>query len=391
MPVVRQFIRHASVQGLREYFFNKRMAIKGVDWAQDQTTVANHVIQLLDHLPPEDQALLRIDAERIGQMADEVGQAALLSAMNDSPPFKALTSAWERSRWVYLHEPDHFRHAEDIRYADQYRYGRNWTGYQVAAALPLHSDPISLEAFKTKVRALFGLGDKVKVERFDRTLPDPDGNDIHVVQIMVYQEGMPDAYLAFEGEETIVSRIRCPISEHAIIYSSDTGAVEVVAAKRARRDLIAKAFTEDLLKQPIEADKVPLRQYCLDPLAEEKTLDWDLEDQIESVQLVMLKLQDSNRQGRVTVEVPAKSDKTFHAFCLEHFGEVNPVKSTTFVPIQATISIRFQPEPGSNRSKVLPVKISLPNGCDLRSRTERERLIGEKYLKRWGLVKDINV
>jgi hypothetical protein len=60
------------------------------------------------------------------------------------------------------------------------------------------------------------------------------------------------------------------------------------------------------------------------------------------------------------------------------------------VPIQATISIRFQPEEGSNRKKVLPVKISLPNGCDLRSRTERERLIGEKYLKRWGLVREIN-
>jgi hypothetical protein len=37
----------------------------------------------------------------------------------------------------------------------------------------------------------------------------------------------------------------------------------------------------------------------------------------------------------------------------------------------------------------LPVKITMPNRCDLKSRTERERLIGEKYLARWGLLKEI--
>lgn len=389
MPIVRNFIRHSSAQGLQEYFTNKNISVSGVDWSQDQATVASNVIQLLNHLPAEDHARLRIDAERIQQMSDEIGQAALLSAVTNTAQLSQMESALERSRWVYLHEPDRFRHAEDIRYADQYRHGRNWSGYQVEAALPLHSDPVSMDTFKAKIKALFGLGEKVKIELFDRTLPDEDGNDIDVVQVMVYQEGLPDSYLEFEGEENIVSRIRRPVSEHAITYSSDTGTVEVVAAKRERRDVIAKAFTEDLLKQPVEADKVPLRQYCLDPLVEETPLDWDLDDRIESVQLIMLKLQDTNKQGRVIVEVPAKSDMEFHEYCREHFSEFNPVTSKAFVPIQATISIRFQLEQGSNRSKVLPVKISLPNGCDLRSRTERERLIGEKYLKRWGLVKDV--
>jgi hypothetical protein len=63
--------------------------------------------------------------------------------------------------------------------------------------------------------------------------------------------------------------------------------------------------------------------------------------------------------------------------------------SGNFTPTQAQLSIRFYPENGSNRRKVLPVKITMPNGCDLRSRTERERLIGEKYLKRWGLLEEI--
>jgi hypothetical protein len=65
-----------------------------------------------------------------------------------------MESALERSRWVYLHEPDRFRHAEDIRYADQYRHGRNWSGYQLPPSLPLHTDPVSLNTFKEKMKSL---------------------------------------------------------------------------------------------------------------------------------------------------------------------------------------------------------------------------------------------
>jgi hypothetical protein len=32
------------------------------------------------------------------------------------------------------------------------------------------------------------------------------------------------------------------------------------------------------------------------------------------------------------------------------------------------------------------VTITMPNGCDLKGKTDRERLIGDKYLRRWGLL-----
>ncbi len=335
MPIVRNFIRHSSPQGLEEYFTTKNIAVLGVDWSFDQATVAGNVIQLIDHLPPEDQARLRVDAERINHMADEVGQAALLSVVTNPTQLSLMPSALERSRWVYLHQPDKFRHAEDIRYADQYRHGRNWSGYQLPPSLPLHTDPVSLDTFKEKMKSLFGLGDKVKIELFDRTLPDDDGNDVDVVQVMIYQEGLPDAYLEFEGDESIVSRIRRPVLEHAIAYSPETGAVEIVAVRTERRELIAKAFTEDLLKQTFEADKVPLRQYSLYPLLDGQALDWDTDDCIDSVQLVMMKLKDLAGDGRIQIEAPAENDTDFHDYCREHFSDFNPLISNAFVPIQA--------------------------------------------------------
>lgn len=388
MPIVRNFIRHASPARLREYFAHKKIAVSGVDWSQDQAQVAKNVIQLVDHLSEADQARLRIDAERVCHMADEVGQAALLSVVKDQATYTSLQNGIERSHWAYVNEPQSFRHAEDIRYADQYRHGQNWSGYKVDEGIALATDPVSLATFKDKIKSLFGLGDKVKLELFERTMPDDEGNDIDVVQLMVYQEGLPDSYLEFEGED-IVSRIRRPVSEHAITYAPDTGVIEVVAARRERRDTIAKAFTEDLLNQQVEADSIPLRRYDLTPLLQDQPLDWDVEDGIESVQLVMMKLKDLAGDGRVQLEVPAKRAIGFHDYAQEYFGEHNPLTSGNFTPTQAQISIRFHPENGSNRHKVLPVKITMPNGCDLRSRTDRERLIGEKYLKRWALLEEV--
>jgi hypothetical protein len=37
----------------------------------------------------------------------------------------------------------------------------------------------------------------------------------------------------------------------------------------------------------------------------------------------------------------------------------------------------------------LTFKISVPHGSTLRSMTERERLIGERYLAKWGILKAV--
>jgi hypothetical protein len=65
------------------------------------------------------------------------------------------------------------------------------------------------------------------------------------------------------------------------------------------------------------------------------------------------------------------------------------LKAAGYVVTQARLSIRFLPGPDSPRGKTLPVTITVPNGCDLKGRTERERLVGGKYLKHWGLMEEI--
>jgi hypothetical protein len=72
----------------------------------------------------------------------------------------------------------------------------------------------------------------------------------------------------------------------------------------------------------------------------------------------------------------------------ERFGANNPLLGG-WVVTQAKLTIRFHPEKGSGRGKTLPLTITMPHGCDLKDRTERERMIGDKYLRRWGIVQDV--
>ena len=56
---------------------------------------------------------------------------------------------------------------------------------------------------------------------------------------------------------------------------------------------------------------------------------------------------------------------------------------------QVKFTIKFHPVAKESCGKKLPVTITMPHSCDLKDRTERERLIGEKYMTRWGLLRDV--
>ena len=53
-------------------------------------------------------------------------------------------------------------------------------------------------------------------------------------------------------------------------------------------------------------------------------------------------------------------------------------------------TIKFHPSPAGGRGKSLALTVTMPHGCNLKDMTPQERLIGEKYLRLWGILKDDN-
>jgi hypothetical protein len=54
---------------------------------------------------------------------------------------------------------------------------------------------------------------------------------------------------------------------------------------------------------------------------------------------------------------------------------------------QATLSIRWV-NSGQGRQQTLTFDLSFPDSSNLKSKREEQRQVAEKYLKRWGIVRD---
>jgi hypothetical protein len=115
----------------------------------------------------------------------------------------------------------------------------------------------------------------------------------------------------------------------------------------------------------------------------------DPEDGIASVQVNDLRLDAvDSASERVTLECKRDPPYTIWQMANDRFGFSNPLLGGWQVS-RAKFTITFHPEPDLCRGRRLPLTVRVPHACDLKDRTERERMIGEKYLQRWCLVKDV--
>ena len=72
----------------------------------------------------------------------------------------------------------------------------------------------------------------------------------------------------------------------------------------------------------------------------------------------------------------------------ERFGPGDPLAGG-WIATQTKLTIKFHPKAGARRGRTLPLTITMPHGCNLKDQTEEEQLIGEKYLRRWGILRDV--
>lgn len=68
------------------------------------------------------------------------------------------------------------------------------------------------------------------------------------------------------------------------------------------------------------------------------------------------------------------------------FGERDPFVAGGVRIREVVLAVTFRPDATNPRGKTISIKLRHPNGCDLKDKTEKERIIGEKYLSRWNIL-----
>jgi len=388
VPTVPDFIRSTPPASLRSYFtFIQAEMPPDVVWEGAANVVVPPLLRAVDAMHDAERLRVMNDADRVGAMTDEAGQAALYSISNAADILDSLENGHARALWMFLKDPAGFGHAEEVRYADDRRYGRMWDGFECLPGLTVPRDGDPYTAFKAAIATHFDTK-HVEVEICDRSRPSLDGEDAALIQVAIYREGRAGDRRAFVDGKLDRLPFR-PVVEAAITYEPASGTIEVVAQARETREDLVRLFAEHMLGAPFDGDRIPIRQYSLDHLLQPFDFPTDVEDNIGSVKVSLLRLMPYETQAeRVTLECMRGAERSIWQMAEARFCDNDPLAGG-FKVTQARFTIKFHATPGVRGGRTLPVTISMPKGCDLKDRTDRERLVGEKYLKRWRMLRDV--
>jgi hypothetical protein len=328
-------------------------------------------------------------AERISAMADEAGQTAIFGVVSAEcqDQLDELENGRARAMWMWLNDLCGFGQAEEVRFSDSKRFGRMWEAFTCEKGLQIAQDVDTIDGFEQAIRSIFR-STNAKVETCDRIRTAFDEEDARLIQVAIYREGRPEDRRAFLGGELehLVDR---PVLEAALTYEQATGVIEVVANDLESRIIFVRLFAEHVLHAPFTGEKLRLCQYDLDPLRRPFSFPTEAQDNIESVRVVSLRLMPLDTQSeRIILGSMGRSGRSIWDMAAGRFGEYNPLTEGYRVT-QARLVVRFNATPGVRGGRTLPVTISLPHACDLKDRTQREQIVGRKYLPRWGLVREV--
>jgi hypothetical protein len=169
------------------------------------------------------------------------------------------------------------------------------------------------------------------------------------------------------------------------VYEYGSGTIEVIGPQRAKRAEIAQTFAEVMLGRKITGRKLPPRRFDLTPLLDPQSFPTDPIDGIAKVKLTKLTLSSSDERLIQTFSVSTKEDDCLQDIVEEAYGAENPLQDG--YPWSARIEVRMEPDGSRKTGRKINIDISAPNKCNLRGKTDRERLLLSKYLRSWGLLR----
>lgn len=390
MPVLSRLIRNVPGPELRDYFTGFGMTFRdSVNWDGGSGEIIEPVLKAVDILAEIERERIRLDCDRIDRMTTEVGQTAIMSVADEvqQDHLRTMGVRHARALWLLQTDPVKFCKAEDVAFFENARKGRTWDAFVAPKDLTVGRGGDRRNALAAEVRRFFREGEKVKIEVFDRTRPDVDGGVKSLVQVTVYREGLPDSVEVFKDQDSIGPLVYRPVYELGFTYEAASGVIEVVGDRKADRRDLAKVFAKTLLNHSVDAAPLPLRHYDLSVFMTDRRFATDPQDGIGIVRVRAVKFETLDESAFLTIEARA-ADDNFHSLADQLFEERNPFLGGYRIR-EVVLSVPFEPDDINPRGRTISLKLRHPNGCDLKDKTDKERLIGEKYLRRWGILQDL--
>lgn len=389
-PHATRLAQRAPLDLLREFLVRENEALcNGIPWHREAKEVRAALQMAILNLPRTDRCAIDELCERIDRMTDEAGVEAINYTHDeiiDIEAFEKLGDQYARSLWLYLRERDNFYRAEDTRYADEYRgTGRIYSAFKGPKKIDIELTEERKGSLLKALAEFFRTPDPVLLDHFVRPRFDLESDeDIELHQFGIQHNGDRQSVETIQQDGDIGLIHFCPANSVKITYEPDDGIVEVFARDRNIRPEIFKLFVRHVLDRDLEVEAVPLQNYALGSLASER--DFPIVDpDIASVRATQLRLRVGAKRSWTGLKLGDGEDRTIYQLARDLYGPNNPLEQAHHID-RAWIVIRFHKQPGQRRARSLPIVITTPNGCNVKSHCDKDRQLAQKYLRLWKLI-----
>lgn len=378
---------------LRRLFADKHRVLTDVPWDGLKPHEVDPIIERWPGVPEDTRRQLEVILQDVNELADERSQKVLVEDIEWRCPDKRTAFAgWkclhDKALWAYLEAGETFDEAAIFARAEALRGGQFSNRWNSLPKRPLEVTDDLRVALEQSVRDYYHekelRGDRCRVHHYRRA----NGADY----FYAYLPEWADKRLGFDAEGNLTPRELNYAFHNVFIYEPDDGALEIIAKGGKPVQLpLRRAFCHSVLGVAVE-DTDPIRRcYHLDHLLDPSFLfAMEPDDGVTAVRLRRLRVVPSFaaptlegcelklRETASLADVRAAVAKFCSAFDL--------IPSQLQL-VQAGIQIEFQND-GRRRAKTMTFNVSTPNTCDLKSKPDDVRAVGERCIRRWRILRD---
>lgn len=372
---------------LLQPFFDLHGGLDDVPWADLRETYVEPVFAAWQNMLDTPRKHVQVILQDINELADDRGVQVLAEELQRSVPdhmdeFCALGGMADRAMWAYLNARGAFSIAAYFARADAHASGRYWIKRNTLPTQPLSvtdDHRTALEAgltdfyWQTQMRGRY-----CTVEHYTRI----NGSEY----FFAFLDDYPDAHIVFEDNGEPVRREERRAFDNVFVFNPSDGSLEMYAkgGKKVYEPL-QQVFCQSVLGLDVgPAD--PLRPaYVLDHLLHPgRSMPTDPNDRISAAIITKVRICPIDRP-REYIELGIDPNRGIHGIDQAIAEYLNTARLSLDRIRAKQMSFRLE-FPHDVRRWPLSFSVSHPNSCDLKSRPDDLRAIGERCLRLWEVT-----
>lgn len=376
---------------LLRQLFAKHGELLDFPWETLRPRNVEPLVEQWDHIDESKRRDVQVILQDVNELADDRGQRILAEELSWRYPdkvaeFGQLNSLLDKALWAYLEALDAFDEAAIFARAEALRSGQfanRWNGLP-AKTIQVTND--LKEALQEAVQSYYWThelrGGVCRVHHYTRA----NGAEF----FFAYLPDWPDKRLVFDPDGNLTAREETYTFTNVFIYVPSEGALELIAkgGKKVHFPL-RRAFCKTVLGIEVD-DAEPIRpSYQLNHLLDTGfAFVTEPEDRIAAVRLRRIRLVPTVSVPAVEYLEPKLLEGASHAEVMNAIQQLLNalgLNRSQVTVSQVGIQLEFLSD-GRRKGKTMTFNVTYPNTCDLKSKPDDVRAVGERCMKRWGIL-----